>query len=145
MKKEIAELWVKELPKYKQGFGKLRSRDWFCCLGVLCRLAVEAGVIQRSHNGKYAGYECHLPPAVVDWAGMSGYKGSYCTGVSLVTMNDSGATLPIEVREWAGISSASGLIRNGFLSKHVSLAGANDSGALFPEIADIIRTSWETL
>lgn len=38
MKKVIKQKWLKALRsgKYKQGNGKLRSKDNYCCLGVLC-------------------------------------------------------------------------------------------------------------
>lgn len=44
MKKEIADIWVKELRsgKYKQGKGYLRQiDDKYCCLGVLCDIAIQ--------------------------------------------------------------------------------------------------------
>jgi hypothetical protein len=46
MKKEIAELWIKALEsgKYKQIRRQLANKDGYCCLGVLCELAIENGV-----------------------------------------------------------------------------------------------------
>jgi len=36
----VAQKWVKALRsgKYKQGRNRLRKKDRFCCLGVLCEL-----------------------------------------------------------------------------------------------------------
>lgn len=83
--KEIIRRWVSALRsgEYKQGEAFLRRPDnCFCCLGVLCDLAVKDGVIQEavlSHNqgwnGKQTAYayegRCDFLPTVVqNWAGL---------------------------------------------------------------------------
>lgn len=60
MKKEIADKWIAALEsgEYKQGQNVLRSDDGFyCCLGVLCELAVKEGVIKPwdEGSGSYEG------------------------------------------------------------------------------------------
>jgi len=46
MKLEVKKLWIEALRsgKYEQGRGALNKDGKFCCLGVLCDLAVKAGV-----------------------------------------------------------------------------------------------------
>lgn len=48
MKKEIAEKWIAELRsgKYAQGKTYLESGGKFCCLGILCKMGVDAGVCE---------------------------------------------------------------------------------------------------
>lgn len=95
---DVIEKWVTALEsgEYAQTEGRLHRAvphkgpymdekpAGFCCLGVLCDLAVKAGVIPeptllQDHNGDetYA-YGTHVdeassfpPPAVVEWAGLN--------------------------------------------------------------------------
>lgn len=82
----VIKQWVDALRsgEYKQTTGRLhrieKEQAWgtvtpagMCCLGVLCDLAVKAGVVQASATGtglmRY-GNETHvLPQAVKEWAG----------------------------------------------------------------------------
>ena len=97
MKHDIAERWVAKLRsgEIEQGTGYLgRSEGERCCLGVLCDMAVEEGVIpppvmERGNmssggfallysqteisNGEYG----VLPEAVVTWAQMKSTSGVY--------------------------------------------------------------------
>lgn len=78
---ERIRLWVDALRSgdYKQGDGQLRARrtagDEFCCLGVLCELAIKDGVtvtVDRREGTDYFLYEGQaglLPREVIDWAG----------------------------------------------------------------------------
>lgn len=53
MKKEIADKWVAALRSgnYKQTTGMLnRNNESFCCLGVLCEIAIKDGVELEKHN-----------------------------------------------------------------------------------------------
>lgn len=103
MKEEIKNLWVKELPNYRQGFGTLHYGESFCCLGVLCDLAVKAKVIRPPTlpsiddlNYKYGEEEerTFLPRKVMDWAGMKTSEGkiSFRAVSSLAMLNDKGET-----------------------------------------------------
>lgn len=79
---EIAELWASALEsgEYKQGEGFLHTKekngDSFCCLGVLCDLAVKHGVIPEPviddegtyKYGKRRTSSESLPPSVQRWA-----------------------------------------------------------------------------
>lgn len=87
MNEKIKTRWVAALRSgdYPQGTGLLRRVDatgtaYHCCLGVLCELAVEAGVVERSESSfdgsrvtSYAGGSFKFPPReVVEWAGVLG-------------------------------------------------------------------------
>jgi len=68
MNKRIKKLWIEALRsgKFKQGFGQLRrgrTNVRHCCLGVLCEIAVNQGVLNH-----YKGAQGLLPPEVMDWA-----------------------------------------------------------------------------
>ncbi len=81
MNPEIKAQWVAALRsgKYAKGIGALRDEGKFCCLGVLCELAVAAGVAMKSErlgsvyysapNGDYP-ERCFLPEPVAQWAGL---------------------------------------------------------------------------
>lgn len=65
--------WIAKLRsgEYTQGTGSLRdSGNKYCCLGVLCEVAVEDGLIPEGtliENGEYYGYDEHasfLPTSV---------------------------------------------------------------------------------
>jgi hypothetical protein len=113
----VKELWVKALRsgKYKQGFGKLRDFDsTYCCLGVLCEVAVKQGVIPEATQ---------VEP---------GSKYGYLRALSY---------LPTQVREWAGLDAPNPAVANdkGITS---GLGNHNDSGSHdFNSIADMIEAS----
>jgi hypothetical protein len=117
MNQNVKAKWTTALRsgKYQQGHGFLKingkngDEDRFCCLGVLCELAVEAGVTGRMGEGYNTRYG----------------KG-YDTNASV---------LPAHVRNWAGMDSHAGSYDYG----QQSLTGANDGGLSFSEIADIIE------
>ena len=77
MKPEIKQRWVAALRSghYKQGPSALRRDDRFCCLGVLCDLAVQDGVANwfTIASGDYTSCldEFERPPRpVLDWSGL---------------------------------------------------------------------------
>lgn len=102
MLNEIQKSWVSALRsgKYAQGKGYLRSpENSFCCLGVLCELAAEAGVIdspnlaERSYT--YQGLRCALPDKVTNWAGLRSSVLGEMKDLScydLMVLNDKGKT-----------------------------------------------------
>lgn len=121
MKEDIKERWVTALRsgEYDQGQKRLQINGQFCCLGVLCDLAVKEGVIPpptfESYNGirvaRYAEELSVLPDEVSLWAGLT-YKGV-----------NGGEEHP-DNNPRAGVSN---------------LATYNDSGRPFTEIADLIE------
>jgi hypothetical protein len=123
MNPDVKAKWLAALRsgRFKQATGALRRNltvdgrnlpvDYaYCCLGVLCEIAVKEGVI---------------PPADPE--------GFY---------DEESMTLPIRVREWAGINGYNPSIpyRRDPDGKAISsLAEANDKGYSFNQIADLIE------
>lgn len=99
----VAKKWVKALRsgKYRQAMGTLHNKDnKFCCLGVLCDLAVKAKVIPAPDatyiNGDryYDGNVSTLPNSVMNWAGLADDEGAFTTKDGkrerLTNLNDTG-------------------------------------------------------
>jgi hypothetical protein len=86
----------------------------FCCLGVLCEIAVADGVIAPAE---------------------------YVREEDVYRYGTRRNTLPEEVRLWAGMHTEFGNLTGGYagVDHDNSLAGRNDNGDSFAEIADIIE------
>lgn len=72
MNEEVKTLWLEALRsgEYTQGEFRLKTdlaagEVQFCCLGVLCEIAVKEGVISK-YNGERGG----TPDKVAKWAGL---------------------------------------------------------------------------
>jgi hypothetical protein len=107
---ENAKKWVLALRsgKYKQGKHRLTSivggEEQHCCLGVACKLAVEAGVVKVTsprvgyilYGENFAYADNALPDGVVRWLGMQTAYGQLDDAPfgSLIRANDSGQTFP---------------------------------------------------
>jgi hypothetical protein len=121
MNPEIKKLWTDALRsgEYEQTTGTLHKinqvdgeeKHSYCCLGVLCELAVKDGVVEsKRHFGRDVG----------------GYG-----------PNGEVWFLPIPVREWAGMDSGDPEVEYG---EYVNLASLNDANKLsFTELADVIE------
>lgn len=125
MKHEIAERWVAALRsgQYKQTKSVLYDGAGFCCLGVLCELAVSAGIAElvRGPEGEWEGYE---------------YRYGVLGDLDF-------ETLPEVVRTWAGIASNDGVFGD---SDFDNLTHLNDSqGYDFNQIADVIEREIDVL
>ena len=78
MRRDIRKRWVAALSsgKYPQGRSQLATATGgFCCLGVLCELAADEGVVTRirTEGGIRYGDEKqrhYLPHSVILWAGI---------------------------------------------------------------------------
>lgn len=128
MRSDIAQRWAEELRsgKYAQGRARLRKKpprgpEQFCCLGVLCEIAVADGVIEPgSPSGPRA-------------------DGSLCW---MYGKSPEMAYLPREVVKWAKMDSDQGLVgaQAALLpGEQPTLADMNDlAGADFEKIADFI-------
>lgn len=112
MKEEVKEKWLHALRSgnYKQGVGRLRTDDEFCCLGVLCDLYPE-------------GYWREGKDEEVDGV-MYTYRLSKDPIYERIGFPQSAIT-----HLWAEIPSD-------FVD---NLAGMNDNGKSFEEIADVIE------
>lgn len=138
MREDVKNLWVEALRsgEYRQGVGRLAKkvdgRKEHCCLGVLCDLAVKAGVVFEretlpiSSNPWYANYafdesyEITLPEVVSEWAGLQDDNPSVEAAL-YKSEDDDDEYVPID--------------------GEYSLAELNDSGNYtFEQIADLIET-----
>lgn len=75
MKKRVKTKWLKALRSgdYPRTTGQLRDENGFCCLGVLCNIhAQEHPELAVKETSKFSYMDAfgHLPPAVVEWAGL---------------------------------------------------------------------------
>jgi len=85
MNPQIKARWVQWLRGNvdKQGVGALNESGKFCCLGGLCELALQDGIVGFYANGRDSAYgpvgtdpttsgwsEALLPPVVSQWAGL---------------------------------------------------------------------------
>jgi hypothetical protein len=74
--------------EYEQGKGRLRSMgNQYCCLGVLCEIGVEDGMIEpptlTGEGYVYGGDSAFLPNALVEEYGIRGQE-----TITLMGMND---------------------------------------------------------
>jgi hypothetical protein len=120
MNEEIKEQWVNALRsgEYTQGTGRLATirpdHIEYCCLGVLCELAVKNGLAVKSVQSN-----------------------SFFRYYSPNNINDSNtATLPNCVLEWAELKD-----RQGWSTNEDSLTSLNDHGKSFEEIAQVIEAN----
>lgn len=82
MKADLKAKWIAALRsgEYQQGHGVLRSGDHYCCLGVLCEVALKAGVLLNVNREATSGNNIpvvkydeaidFLPRQVKEWAGL---------------------------------------------------------------------------
>jgi hypothetical protein len=118
---QVKQAWLAALRSgdYEQTKGALRKDDGYCCLGVLCDLAVQEGVVD-------------------EWVD-DGFEGIayYYFGIGR-SIHD--GDLPWPVMEWAGLTESNPLGGDNLGDSHDrGLAGYNDSGATFKQIADVIE------
>src|SRR4051812_8813302 len=99
MLSEVAKKWVDALRsgKFKQGRSSLTQKHpdgtlTHCCLGVLCELAVEAGILQPAFEYD----ELPSDPTPVKRMAYATERGTEYQW------------LPIEVQKWAGIANERG-------------------------------------
>lgn len=124
MNPEVKQLWIEALRsgEYKQGEGALHNNitDEYCCLGVLCDVALKNGVEltidKTEHNTAFATRTASLPHKVVSWSGM----------------RDDYGTLP------EGFEILGGACNQG-TDYYASLVALNDDGVGFIQIADFIE------
>ena len=147
MKADIAKRWADALEsgKYDQGKGRLERRrpldssdDGFCCLGVLCALAVEDGVIERrdedgniifgsAEEFKDGGSSMSFPPeSVIEWAGLSSENPAF----------------EVVLPSGCGIEGCN-LGHNN--TNHQAAELNDDKGFTFEQIATLIREQHENL
>lgn len=117
MHPDIKARWVDALRsgRYEQGRNRLRTGDRYCCLGVLCDLAVKDGVGEWTGGGNFT------------------HNGN--------PLNTSWSSLTNGVADWAGIDAIDPGVwveRDG-RRERLALASLNDEGVPFDKIADFIE------
>lgn len=100
----VKQAWVGALrsDRFRRGAGNLAKHGEngieHCCLGVLCELAIEAGVQLDRQDDDFSlffdGQESYPPRAVIAWAGLAGQV----TSVGDVIVK-SASVIPDDVRE----------------------------------------------
>lgn len=117
MNAEVKQEWLRRLRsgEYTQGKARLKRQNpngqvTHCCLGVLCDIAVERGVVDVK-IGRF---------------GLHHFIDDISTDV---------AVLPWKVQEWAGLAERGNRVYMG----NTTLATLNDNGVSFEEIADLIE------
>lgn len=128
MNEDVKAKWIARLedPSARQGRGALSTNRGDCCLGVLCKIAVEEGVIPEpegvSHQGAlvFSGNDQVLPREVASWAGLTGPDKGNPMVVS-----------PVNYSESDTFSFHAG--------DRVGLASLNDHALNFVGIAGVIR------
>ena len=115
MKSDIKQLWIDALRsgEYEQGQYALKHHDTYCCLGVLCDLAVKEGICKER---EVEGSSDHL----------FGVPGDYDPAI-----------LPIVVRKWAGLEYGDPDVKTEE-GDATTLSEMNDQSYSFSEIADAI-------
>lgn len=95
MNPEIKQKWLSALRsgKYKQGKGRLRAQDTFCCLGVLCDIAAKENLGAWFEFSYFRPNEGHavtgvLPDSIVRWAELPD-NNPYIISTPLARLNDS--------------------------------------------------------
>jgi hypothetical protein len=101
MDPDVKAKWITALRsgKYRQGTGALHNltKDEFCCLGVLCDLAVQADVevvdgVVGDDYATYDGEASYLPLSVRQWAGLFQKNPWVGPDVTLAQANDRGTS-----------------------------------------------------
>lgn len=137
MDQQVKEKWVAALRsgRYEQARGKLRvgweGKEGYCCLGVLCEVAIESGLEVRTMT--YTEGDV--------WEEVTRYSTENWESAPHDPIWE-GAYLPDGVREWAGLSEPDPTVRGinvDYPDDENTLAGLNDSGLSFERIADIIE------
>lgn len=131
MDADIKTAWVEALEsgEYEQGKRVLHNMtdNTFCCLGVLCDLAVRSGEVDIPVKTQ--------AEVLIEFND----DGEQRRGTVGVFGDHSYTTLPPEVMTWAGIESDTGDYVTGTNNTVQSLTHRNDSGTSFMDIATIIK------
>lgn len=131
MDAEIKGRWVAALRSgdYKQVEGRLNKNDeGFCCLGVLCEIAVGDGVIQKE-NGADIGYDNDA----------FAYLDEYTDQGKTYPQFD---VLPNKVKVWSGLKDSNPQViytHEGNEDEYPLSALNDDFKLTFAQIADIIE------
>lgn len=142
MNNAVKDRWLKalrsgEFPQSRNSLHRVEaSADipaGFCCLGVLCEIAVQDEVVTKElHEFGVAetygdGHVAFLPEEVVSWAGLSAFSDS-----------DQGPTFRLREVDDLLTEEEFHIVRQMSLS-HVTVVDLNDNGVSFDTIAKVIE------
>lgn len=143
----ISALWSGEYPQTTgwlnvvtpAGEGDDAKPAGYCCLGVLCELAVEAGIAEKRTKRAYVYYnEEPAGPEVAVYAPPGAFEKAAAPGLA---EGSETSVLPPFIRDWAGLSSSNPDVDLGVLGT-AALAELNDGYKLdFDRIASAIGAS----
>jgi hypothetical protein len=128
----VKQKWLQALRdgSYKQTRGILQSQNaHFCCLGVLCDLAIKSGVE----------VEVLQPVGHEEWN-----LGNTRANPDEITYDGIFEVLPPSVMAWAGLDDPNPDVNTSDIEGDVcnsNLADYNDSGATFEEVANVIEAN----
>lgn len=135
MDKHVKTKWIKALRSgdYKQTKATLRDTEGFCCLGVLCDI-----YHKEIGNGKW-----------VDWdIGGSKRQHFNINDIDGKLLQKGVGVPPLDVIRWCTLSGNNPIVKTsvmspipdrGIIVRDTTIAGLNDGGKTFLEIADIIE------
>lgn len=135
MDSTIKAKWLEALRSgdYTQGKNYLHivdAGDYYCCLGVLCEIALAEGVAQATEPVRsYSGVQDRYVETVA-YAGVE-------VPVDSLYFSAAGGVLPGAVATWAGIEDRNPEVK--IPGDTRTLSGLNDEGKTFDEIADLIE------
>ena len=95
--KQQFKKWIAALDsgEYKQGHCELQNSGGYCCLGVGCKVIIQANLISFTGNGFIDGLQPVDQPAAPKWLINIDEEFNEKTGRSLISLNDSyGFTFP---------------------------------------------------
>lgn len=120
---ENAQRWVEALQgdEFEQTQGTLHDENGYCCLGVACEL------YRREH------------PETTSWR-VAGTVKKYFGFISPSDPHGGYYVLPSVVSEWLGLRNTGGEYASLSGNDEPSLAGLNDEGIPFPDIATVIAS-----
>ena len=136
LRPEVKAKWVAALRSgdYKQGRNALRTHDdHFCCLGVLCDLAVKEGAVPvptfESPYWRYDGISEVPPLAVWQWAYEEG-----------ITLSNPNYLIPdLVVQEEDDYETVDGLVARQTDELREIVVLNDEDGYTFSELADLIE------
>jgi hypothetical protein len=158
MKKSVKDEWVRRLRSgdYEQGMGELRFEDKYCCLGVLCVMAVEAGVIEETSDpmtGVFAYGRAGsdddrqtqmLPVSVAEWAGLMGTPAAKLWVTEVRVHADLPYDIPRGDTQGGPKQDLMDLYDDGWIRPgKQDLMELNDDGCSFEQIATVIEVGIE--
>lgn len=138
MNPEVKAKWVSALRsgEYTQTKGFLHNDNGFCCLGVLCEIAVADKVIEAP---EYTSSHTEIPGIFVYASSTTIHTDAEIPGIFVY--DDCDTVLPESVETWSGFDDTTNLsyAEDGNVYDHSLIYLNDDLGLTFHQIADLIE------